>query len=134
MPHRTPVLATPPSDPRAFELWLQHAAGWVLFEQVRTYARDNIDPGLDPAARRAVEKGIDDAVFGLMRTIEGVPRSLQNETHYVDIEVFVRLARIDGGPAPRINLREGDGMCMGYHGWLEGDFGEDPIIRGQATG
>ena len=24
-------------------------------------------------------------------------------------------------------MRHGDGMCMGYHGWREGDFGEHPI-------
>ena len=26
-----------------------------------------------------------------------------------------------------IDLREGDGMCMGYHGWREGDFGKHPV-------
>ena len=26
-----------------------------------------------------------------------------------------------------LELSDGDGMCMGYHGWLEGDFGEDPV-------
>lgn len=23
----------------------------------------------------------------------------------------------------------GDGMCMGFHGWKEGDFGEDEITN-----
>jgi hypothetical protein len=30
-----------------------------------------------------------------------------------------------------IDLQDGDGMCMGIHGWREGDFGEHPpaIVR-----
>jgi hypothetical protein len=26
-----------------------------------------------------------------------------------------------------VDLRQGDGMCMGYHGWLEGDYGKHPV-------
>lgn len=53
-------LVGPPSKPRALELWLQHAAGFILFES-------------------------------------------------------------------ELDLRQGDGMCIGYHGWREGDFGKHPI-------
>jgi hypothetical protein len=28
-------------------------------------------------------------------------------------------------------LREGDGMTLGYHGWVEGDYGEHPIAERQ---
>ena len=28
-----------------------------------------------------------------------------------------------------VDLVLGDGMCMGYHGWREHDFGEMPIVR-----
>ena len=44
MTYTDPVLATPPTEERAFELWLQHAAGFVLFEQIRSHARRDIDP------------------------------------------------------------------------------------------
>jgi hypothetical protein len=30
-----------------------------------------------------------------------------------------------------VNLADGDGICMGYHGWCEGDFGEDPVVTEQ---
>ena len=33
----------------------------------------------------------------------------------------------NGGVVSEVNLRTGDGMCMGYHGWLEGDFGKHPV-------
>lgn len=41
-------LAPPPADSRARELWLQHAAAFILFEDVRLYALARVDPNLDP--------------------------------------------------------------------------------------
>jgi hypothetical protein len=26
-----------------------------------------------------------------------------------------------------VDLNKGDGMCIGYHGWIEGDFGKDLV-------
>ena len=37
-------LVDPPTEPRARELWLQHAAGFIIFEDVRRYAMERIDP------------------------------------------------------------------------------------------
>jgi len=121
-------LQPPPKEPRAFELWLQHAAGRILVEDVRAYAIENIKSGLSEEARAAAEKGIDDALYGLMMVIDGVSGTLANETQHVELSVQARL--VDHEPpavAAAIDLREGDGMCMGYHGWLEGDFGESPV-------
>ena len=123
-------LATPPSEPRALELWIQHAAGRILFEDVRGYARERIDPSLSAEARAHVEKGIDDAMYGLMMVIDGVDGCLKNDEHEVTIRVTARL-RERSEPyrvLTQIDLLEGDGMCMGYHGWREGDFGTDPVV------
>lgn len=57
-------LVDPPLDVRARELWLQHAAGMIIFEDVRRYAMERIDPTVSGEARVAIEKGIDDAVYG----------------------------------------------------------------------
>jgi hypothetical protein len=27
-----------------------------------------------------------------------------------------------------LDLQDGDGFCMAYHAWLEGDFGDDPVF------
>jgi hypothetical protein len=125
-------LADPPTDPRARELWLQHAAGFIIFEDVRRYARERIDQGLSAEARAAVEKGIDDAVYGLMQVIDGVTGGLSSESHNVSIEFIVRLAARDqsGNRAvlSEVDLGNGDGVCMGYHGWREGDFGKSPVV------
>ena len=124
-------LVDPPTEPRARELWLQHAAGLIIFEDVRRYARERINPAITGEMRVAVEKGIDDAVGGLMQVIDGVTGGLSNASHIVYIEFIVRLAaRGESGKdrvLSEVDLRNGDGMCMGYAGWLEGDFGKHPI-------
>lgn len=120
-------LALPPLNRRARTLWLQHAAGFILFEDVRRYACDQIDPGLDEGARDAAHKAIDDALYGLMMVVDGVTGALENRTHAVRLDLSVHLIK-DDLPIETLSLREGDGMCMGYHGWRDGNFGVDPII------
>lgn len=126
-------LVNPPTEPRARELWLQHAAGFILFEDVRRYAMERIDPALPEGVRAAIQKGIDDAVYGLMMVIEGVTGGLSNAGYTVSIDFIARLAArgnsSQGGVLADTNLRQGDGMCMGYHGWLEGDFGKHPVAE-----
>lgn len=122
-------LAAAPTDPRRRELWLQHAAGFIIFEDVRRYAMEQIDPALTGEARAAVQKGIDDAVYGLMMVIDGVSGGLSNENHSVFIDFIVRIATRGNEQVveSEVDLRGGDGMCMGYHGWLEGDYGKNPV-------
>ncbi len=85
-------LVEPPSEPRARELWLQHAAGLILFENVRSYAMDKMDPALPNETREAVRKGIDDAVYGLMMVIDGVTGGISNANYNVFIDFVVRIA------------------------------------------
>lgn len=126
------VLAEPPTEARAREVWLQHAAGFILCEDVRRHAAGQIDPGLGDEARGAALKAIDDALYGLMQVIDGVTGGLANADHAVAIDFVVRLVA-RGGPADgravaAVDLRDGDGMAMGYHGWVAGDFGADPVV------
>jgi hypothetical protein len=124
-------LVDPPSEPRSRELWLQHAAGFIFFEDIRRYAMDQIDPSLSNEAMAAAKKGIDDAVYGLMMVIDGVTGGISNANHNVYVDFIVRLAKrkdsIDDGILSEVDLGHGDGMCMGYHGWLEGDFGKQQV-------
>ena len=126
-------LHEPPQGERAFELWLQHAAAKILFEDVRAYAMSRIDPRLSTEARSAAERSINDAVYGLMMVIDGVSGVLRNDTQSVELSVIARLLDSkDRKVQAEIDLQEGDGMCMGYHGWLEGDFGEDPVASSRS--
>jgi hypothetical protein len=127
-------LDSAPTASRDRELWLQHAAGFIVFEDIRRYAMEKIDPALTGETRAAVQKGIDDAVYGLMMVIDGVSGGLSNANHSLYIDFIVRLAtRGDAEKAEKVesevDLRSGDGMCMGYHGWLEGDFGKNPVVK-----
>jgi hypothetical protein len=126
-------LTPPPSDQRKRELWIQHAAGLIIFEDVRNYAVEQLEAGLSDDARAAALKAIDDAVYGIMMIIDGVSGSLENETHRVNLSVSVQLTELDTGDAvTEINLADGDGMCMGFHGWKEDDFGSHPPAETQS--
>lgn len=122
-----------PADSRSHELWLQHAAGFIIMEDVRRFAVERMDPALPEEVRAAVQKGIDDAIYGLMMVIEGVTGGLSNDNRTVYIDFIARLASKsaagNGDVLSEINLRDGDGMCMGYHGWIKGDFGKHPVAR-----
>jgi hypothetical protein len=121
-------LSSPPSNARSRELWVQHAAGFILFEDSRAYAVQQIDPALTSEARAAVLEGIDHALYGLMMIIDGVSGTLANARNQVQLAMIVRhLARDASGETrvvSELDLADGDGMCMGFHGWRENDFGE----------
>lgn len=123
-------LSAPPRGERARELWMQHAAGFIVFQDSRAYAIERIDPKLDWAARAAAIKGIDDALYGLMMIADGVTGCLANASDEVSLSLVVRHSRKspdgDFSPVAELELAYGDGMCSGIHGWREGDFGEHP--------
>lgn len=137
MPSWQLELQSPPPGETSFEMWLQHAAGRIFFEDVRGYARGQIDRSLPIEAQAAAEKAVDDAVYGLMMVIDGVSGSLRNEHQSVEITVAAQLVnRQTGEVAATLDLRTGDGMCMGYHGWTQGDYGDHPVAipRPQSAG
>ena len=126
------ILSLPPSEPRALELWLQHAAGFILFEDMRQYAIQQIDPGLSADAQAAARKGIDDAVYGLMMILDGVTGGLSNQQYRVNLRTTVELTDCNSQRTlSEVDLADGDGMCMGYHGWRDGDFGEVPLVESE---
>lgn len=129
MSYRTHRLAEPPSDTRRRELWLQHAAGLILLDGVRNYAVDNLDRDLSESEKAAAVAGIEDALYGLMMVIDGVPAPLQRDELRVELGFSVRLVRA-GNVEHEIDLfEEGDGMCMGFHYWTANDFGDDPVVE-----
>lgn len=127
------TLGAAPASDRSRELWLQHAVGFILFEDMRRYATERIDPKLPAKARAAVQKGIDDAMYGLMMIIDGDSGTLENDSERVELRVIARHVGTGKKGKPvvlnELDLAEGDGMCLGYHGWREGDFGSDPVAQ-----
>jgi hypothetical protein len=122
------ALEPPPVDERARELWLQHATGFIIFEDVRKHAAESIDPSVDPECRAVALKAIDQAVYAMMMVADGVTGALRNGDDTLQIKLSVLLRRGDK-VVQEMALVDGDGMCMGYHGWLQEDFGSDPVAR-----
>lgn len=116
-------LTNPPNEERVRELWLQHAAGFILFQDMRKYAIDRIPSNTDDNTKELIIKGIDDAIYGLMMIMDGVTGCLKNDQYAVSIENIIKLER-NGETIQEINTFHGDGMCMGFHGWKENDFGD----------
>ena len=117
-------LSEPPSDSRQRELWLQHAIGFILFQDVRDYALQKIDPSLKDDEKVAAIKAINDAVYGMMMVLDGVTGTLANDSRRVNLRVFAELVEVETDEVvDSLDLMDGDGMCMGYHGWIENDFG-----------
>jgi hypothetical protein len=85
------MLGPVPSDERERELWLQHAMGFILFEDVRGYAISKIDSNLDAPARAAAIRAVNDAVYGLMMVFDGVTGSLGDGTRSVHLATAIRL-------------------------------------------
>jgi hypothetical protein len=122
------ALGAMPTEPVAKNLWLQHAAGFVLFRDVGGYAKSRIDSSLPPDARAAAEKAVDDALYGLMMVADGVSGRLHNDDHLLEVGVVVSLLDAESYTVlDRLDLLDGDGACMGYHMWKENDFGQYPV-------
>jgi hypothetical protein len=119
-------LTNPPANARDRELWLQHAAGFIIFKDMRSYAIERIPTETDDATKEKIINAIDDTIYGLMMIMDGVTGTLQNEEYAVRIESSI-LLESNGKVSEKINTFNGDGMCMGFHGWKEGDFGDEDI-------
>jgi hypothetical protein len=105
---------------------MQHAAGFILMENVRREAVAAIDQPLSDEAKAAARKAVDDTMFALTMLIDGVTGGLTNGKQAVDLDFVVRLTD-DERVVEQLSLIAGDGVCMGWHGWREGDFGDDEV-------
>ena len=70
---------------------------------------------------------MNDAVYGLMMVLDGVSGALRDGTRTLHLETTIRLTENEEVIA-ELPISEGDGMCMGYHSWLEGDFGDTAVV------
>ncbi|VEH20655.1 Uncharacterised protein [Chryseobacterium nakagawai] len=120
-------LANPPSDERDRELWMQHGAGYIIFENIRKYAIGKIPTEIDETLREAHLKTIDNTIYGMMMQMDGVFNPLENENYRLALESHIVLYKEDE-IIEELNTIDGDGMCMGFHGWIENDFGSDEIV------
>lgn len=121
-------LANPPAEPRMLELWLQHGAGFIFFERVRAAGLATLAPDAPEAIRAAVELAVDATTYALMMQIDGVSGGLRGAEAQIALTFGVDLLKNDAVVAT-VDLRNGDGMCMGFHSWVDGDFGDDAVVQ-----
>ena len=116
------LMADPPTAGPARALWMQHVAGHILMEDVRRLGLEAAETGAD------ANTAVDAAVYGLMQVADGVTGAMKNERWQVQVCVAVQLVdRQNGEIVESLDLFDGDGACMGFHSWIDGDFGESPV-------
>jgi 6-phosphofructokinase len=88
-------------------------------------------PTLTAAERAVALEAIDATMWQLMATLDGMNGGLQNERYQVNLHLLVQLQEQAGSEmrmVESLDVREGDGMCLGLSGWLEEDYGDYPVV------
>jgi hypothetical protein len=106
---------------------MQHAAGFILFEKVRASGLATLDEDASDDVRAAVELAVDATMYALMMQIDGVSGGLRGADRELELRFGVGL-RKNNTMLAEADLRNGDGMCIGFHMWCDGDFGEAAIV------
>lgn len=126
----THELEDPPEQQRQRDLWVQHAAGFIIMSDVRDRTLTELDADLSPEARAAAEAAIDSTIYNFMMIADGVIGGIRNEERSVSVRIGVELRdEVNDEVIQHLDLIEGDGACMGYHMWNDGDFGTAPIAK-----
>ena len=100
--------------------------GRQLMAASREYALGRIPKSATPKERELAEKAALDAIYGVMMLLDGVSESRIDKDHVAGYVLFSRIfASGQSEPVEELELApDGDGLCMGFHGWVTNDFGE----------
>jgi hypothetical protein len=120
-----------PEDEHARLIYLSNAFGRLLFEVARAPARERAK-SIPESHRSEVEALLDSQLYAVLQVLDGVTVPIGNDQIGVE---FVLKARLhDWSDAPVFDEVElgpdGEGLCMGFHGWVSGDFGGVPEPKG----
>jgi hypothetical protein len=114
-----------PADPHHRWVAAGNAFGRHLMTAARDYAFERIPASASPEAQELARKAALDAIYGMMMLLDGVPSSLTGPEHRAEYVLHSRIrSRESGKVLEEFELAPGgDGLCMGFHGWVAGDFG-----------
>ncbi|MNB89906.1 hypothetical protein D3C75_369570 [compost metagenome] len=109
------------------ERWIKlgHLFGKTVFDQIKQYASDRFDANASNESKEAAEKAILDTIYGFMMLFDGVMETAElDHDHSVEFALMGRVYNIQTGQRlEEIELApEGDGLCMGFHMWADGEF------------
>jgi hypothetical protein len=115
-----------PSEVHARWIRAGNTFGRHLMAAARDYAFGRIPKDTPPAQRELAEKAALDAIYGVMMLLDGVARSPIDDEHRAEYVLSLRVLReSEEAPVERFELApDGDGLCMGFHGWVAGNFGK----------
>lgn len=118
-----------PADRRARELLIEHSFGRDVMKSARDYAWERIPANASQEARECARNAVLDAIYGFFMLLDGVTGQGIDASHGIRYVLAGQVVRHDK-PRPSDVLEEyeiapdGDGLCMGFHSWVEGDFGD----------
>lgn len=112
-----------------------HTFGRDLIQYARNYAVAKLPADLAGDARAAAEKAVFDALYGVMMILEGIVGGPLDDEHQVRYTLLAHVEnRYVKAPLTTIELApNGEGLCMGIHGWFKGDFGQEPTAADRAV-
>src|SRR5579884_4443598 len=101
-----------------------HTFGRHLMQHVRGWARSQIPADAPSDVRAAAEQGVDNCLYALMDLFDGYWLNKVDEGHRVEYALLARIRDDEDRIVETFELApDGDGLSLGIHGWLEGDFG-----------
>ena len=99
--------------------------GRHLMNAARKYAFGCIPKSTDLKTTEIAQKAALDAIYGTMMLLDGVSDTKIDAEHQAEYVLHSRIRRTDTGEMlEEFELApDGDGLCMGFHGWVAGGFG-----------
>jgi hypothetical protein len=91
----------------------------------RDYAAERIPDSATPEARKVATQAALDAIYGMMMLLDGVADCTIDQSHRFENVLLARVRKAgQAEPVEQFELApDGDGLCIGYHGWVAGEFG-----------
>jgi hypothetical protein len=117
-----------PEEAHARLIHLSNVFGRVLFDTARSPSPKSGE-SLPKTANTDAAAVVDRTLYGALQVLDGVTPSIGNEDLDVEFVLIARVSdRVTGQVIDEIELGpNGEGLCMGFHGWVEGDFGSVPV-------
>jgi len=113
------------SDPHARWIQVGNTFGRHVMASSRDYAFERIPKSVSTEVREIAARAVLDAIYGMMMLLDGVAEAKIDESHRAEYVLSARIRNTERDqPIEQFELApEGDGLCMGFHGWAAGDFG-----------
>jgi hypothetical protein len=111
------------SDPHSRRIDAADTFGRHLAEGARDYALQRIHKSVSEETRAIATQAVLDALYGVMMVLEGITPNDVDAHHRIQYVLSARVRKRQEGTVETIELSpEGDGLCMGFHRWLNQEF------------